>query len=263
MPESDLTDNEPRSVSELAQAVVDTSVERQRAEKPEAVVLPDELLPGTREQRTPLREGLRRIGFTTFSTLFVIVALDNLQTSGLAVLSPNIQHSFHVSSGVIVFVSGISGGFLVLGIVPLGWLADRVRRGPIVGIATFIFGLMVLASGVAANIFLFFLARFGAGISQASTQTVHGSLLADTYPIGLRGRISAAMGIGSGIATAVSPVLMGTLATVIGGINGWRWAFCVLALPIIVVALIAFRIAEPPRGQFEKIDVLGEVIEDE
>ena len=52
---------------------------------------------------------------------------------------------------------------------------------------------MVFLSGLATNIFLFFLARFGAGISQASTQTVHGSLLADTYPISLRGRIGAAI----------------------------------------------------------------------
>ncbi len=262
MPESNLTDSEPRRVSDLAQAVVDSSVERQKAENPEDVVLPDELLPGTREQRTLLLPGLRTAGITTFTVLFLIVTLDNLQSQGLAVLAPNIQHSFHVSSGVIVFVSGISGGFLVLGIVPMGWLADRVRRGPVVAFATFFFGLMVFATGLAANIFLFFLARFGAGISQASTQTVHGSLLADTYPISLRGRISASMSIGMGIATAASPVLVGTLATVIGGINGWRWSFCILALPIVVVGVLAFKVAEPPRGQFEKMDVLGEVIED-
>ncbi len=88
----------------------------------------------------------------------------------LAVLAPNIQSSFHVSTGAITFVAGIAGGFLVLGIVPMGWLADRFRRAPIIGWATFVFGLMVFASGLAINIFVFFLARFGAGISQASTQ---------------------------------------------------------------------------------------------
>ena len=210
-PKSDLTESEPRRVTALAQAVVDSSVERQRAENPEDVVLPDDLLPGTRELRTPLLLGLRKVGVTTFADpVRDRGPRQSAESSGLAVLAPNIQQSFHVSSGVIVFVSGISGGFLVLGIVPLGWLADRVRRGPVVAFATFFFGLMVFASGVATNIFLFFLARFGAGISQASTQTVHGSLLADTYPIGLRGRISASMSIGMGIAGAISPVLVGT-----------------------------------------------------
>src|SRR5580658_3484711 len=170
-------DAERAQTSDLAQALVDSSSERQRAERAEGVLLPDELLPGTREEHTSLRDGLRKVGVRTFSILLVIVALDNLQSSGLAVLAPNIQASLHVSSAVLVFVSGISGGFLVLGVVPLGWLADRVRRGPLVGIATFFFGLMVFASGIASNIFLFFLARFGAGVSQSRTQTVHASLL--------------------------------------------------------------------------------------
>ena len=52
------------------------------------------------------------------------------------------------------------------------------------------------------------------------------------------------------------------IATEVGGPNGWRWAFYVLAIPISSWRFIAFRIPEPPRGQFEKKDVLGEVIGD-
>jgi MFS family permease len=210
------------------------------------------LLPGTREERVSLREGLRTTNTTTFTVLAVIVALDNLQSSGLSVLAPNIQSSFHVSSGVIVFVAGISGAFLVLGILPMGWLADHFRRAPIIGVATFVFGAMVFLSGLATNIFLFFLARFGAGVSQASTQTVHGSLLADTYPISLRGRIYASMGIAMGVATALSPILAGSIASAVGGPNGWRWAFYVLAVPILLIAVVAFRLREPPRGQWSR-----------
>lgn len=249
--------------ADLARLVADTAQERHRgASAVEEVLFPEDMLPGTREEHTSLRNGLRKAGYRSFVVLALIVFLDNLQSSGLAVLAPNIRSSFHVSSGVIVFVAGVSGGFLVLGILPMGWLADRFRRAPIIGWATFAFGLMVFFSGLASNIFLFFCARFGAGVSQASTQTVHGTLLADTYPISLRGRMYSAMGMASGIATALSPVLVGTIATVVGGPNGWRWAFYLLAIPIILVAIIAFRLREPPRGQHEKLDVLGEVIED-
>jgi ABC-type branched-subunit amino acid transport system ATPase component/predicted MFS family arabinose efflux permease len=251
------------SAADLAHLVVDSAAERQlAAESIPEVLFPEEMLPGAGEEQTTLRDGLRTAGSRAFIVLAIIVTLDNLQTSGLAVLSPNIQSSFHVSTGAITFVAGISGGFLVLGIVPMGWLADRFRRAPIIGWATFVFGLMVFATGLAINIFVFFLARFGAGISQASTQSVHGSLLADTYPISLRGRLYAAMGMGSGAAMALSPVLVGFIATQVGGPNGWRWAFYILAIPILLVAIFAFRIPEPPRGQFEKKDVLGEVITD-
>jgi ABC-type branched-subunit amino acid transport system ATPase component/predicted MFS family arabinose efflux permease len=250
------------SPADLARLVADAAQQRQNEARDEEVVFPEDLLPGTREERTSLREGLRKAGASTFVILAIIVALDNLQSSGLSVLAPNIRSSFHVSSGVIVFVAGISGAFLVLGILPMGWLADRFRRAPIIGCATLFFGAMVFLSGLASNIFLFFCARFGAGISQASTQTVHGSLLADTYPISMRGRIGAAMGIATGIATALSPILVGTIATTVGGTNGWRWAFYILAVPIVAVAAIAFRLREPPRGQHEKLDVLGEVVQD-
>ena len=94
-----------------------------------------------------LHDGLRKSGYTTFIILALIVALDNLQSAGLGVLAPNIQASFHVSSSVIVFVAGISGGFLVVGILPLGWMADRFRRAPLIGWATFFFGIMVFSQG--------------------------------------------------------------------------------------------------------------------
>lgn len=249
--------------TQLARFVADTAQERQIASKQaEEVIFPEELLPGAREEHASLREGLRRSGYTTFTVLALIVALDNLQSAGLGVLAPNIQASFHVSSGVIVFVAGISGGFLVVGIVPLGWMADRFRRAPIIGWATVFFGIMVFVSGLATNILTFFFARFGVGVTQASSYSVNGTLIADTYPISLRGRIFSAMGMATGTATALSPVLVGTIATAVGGPNGWRWCFYILGIPAIVVAILAFRLKEPPRGQHEKLDVLGEVIGD-
>ena len=264
-PGSPAGDLSPGIQADFARAVLDTEADRQQAhtQAQADVVLPDDLLPGTREESISLWSGLRRYGSGTFGILMTIVALDNLQGAGLSTLAPNIRASFHVSNAVITFIGGISGGFLILGVLPMGWLNDRYRRAPIVAVATFIFGLMVFATGAARAIFLFVLARFGGGISQASTSTVHGSLLADTYPISLRGRL---IGASSLVATAgaatLSPLLMGAIATWAGGPSGWRWAFYILAVPIVLMALVAFRIKEPPRGQFEKLDVLGEVLAD-
>jgi ABC-type branched-subunit amino acid transport system ATPase component len=61
----------------------------------------------------------------------------------------------------------------------------------------------------------------------------------------------------------ISPVLVGAIAAWVGGKEGWRWAFFVLGVPGGIVAFAAFFMHEPPRGQYEKDDVLGEVIEDE
>jgi ABC-type branched-subunit amino acid transport system ATPase component len=61
----------------------------------------------------------------------------------------------------------------------------------------------------------------------------------------------------------LSPALVGGIATLAGGVEGWRWAYFVLGVPVVVVAILAFRIPEPPRGQYEMLDVLGEVVRDD
>jgi ABC-type branched-subunit amino acid transport system ATPase component len=91
---------------------------------------------------------------------------------------------------------------------------------------------------------------------------VNSSLLADTYPIGLRGRIGAATGFANGVVGALSPLVLGGIAAAVGGTAGWRWALVVLGVPVVVLALFAFRLPEPPRGQHEMKDVLGGVVQD-
>ena len=70
------------------------------------------------------------------------------------------------------------------------------------------------------------------------------------------------MGAGLVVA-AISPALVGGIADLAGGDEGWRWSFYILAIPVVFAAFAAFRIPEKPRGQYEMLDVLGEVIETE
>ena len=91
---------------------------------------------------------------------------------------------------------------------------------------------------------------------------MQGSLIGDAYPIGVRGRINAWLAMGGRFVGVLSPVIVAGIAAAAGGDDGWRWPFLLLGIPVAVVALFAFRLKEPPRGQFEKQDVLGEVIED-
>ena len=98
------------SAADLAHLVVDSAAERQlAADSTPEILLPEDLLPGVGEEQTSLKEGLRTSGSRAFIVLAIIVTLDNLQSSGLAVLAPNIQSSFHVSTGAIIFVAGIVG----------------------------------------------------------------------------------------------------------------------------------------------------------
>jgi ABC-type branched-subunit amino acid transport system ATPase component/predicted MFS family arabinose efflux permease len=143
----------------------------------------------------------------------------------------------------------------------MGWAADRMKRVPIIGWSSIFFTAMVFLSGLATNAFAFFWARFGVGIAKANTIPVHSSIMADTYPIGIRGRLGAIMGGSARLVAVLSPVLVGAVAVAANGpgeVDGWRWAYYLFGIPVAVLAIAAFFMKEPPRGQWEKIDVLGE-----
>ena len=229
----------------------------------EPVVFPDDLLPGVDAEPMSLRAGLNRGGWWMFAILTALNSLDELEGAAINVLAPEIRRTFGISEGTIVFIGTASAAFFVLGAVPMGWLSDRVKRVPIVGISSLFFGAFVFLSGLAVNAFMLFWTRFATGIAKANTIPVHGSLIADNYPIAVRARMSALNNmIGHGLALA-SPVLVAAIAEIAGGREGWRWAWYVLGIPVSLLALAAFFIKEPPRGQYEKDHVLGEVIEEE
>ena len=254
------TDDTTQAAS-LADAVLTAEAERQAAHEDEEILFADDLLPGVGGEEMTLRQGLAVGGSFTFAMLLLLNGVENLEGASLGVLAPDIRDSFGVSDGVIVFVSAASSAFIVLGALPMGWLADRYKRPPIIAAAAVIFSVFVFLSGLAVNAFTLFLARLGVGVAKSSNTTVHPSLVADAYPIGVRGRLSAT-NLGSGLLIgAISPVLVGGIATLAGGPDGWRWAFFILGLPALVLAFFALRIPEVPRGQFEMTDVLGEVID--
>ena len=259
MSEDDASSAPSTHASALTAAVLDEEAARQagQAERSADVVFADDLLPGVGGEEMPLKEGLRKGGFYTFFVLLLLNSLDELEQSAINILGPDIAETFGVSDGTITFISTASVAFFVLGAGPMGWLADRMRRGPIVGTASLAFGFFAFLSGAAVNAFMLFVARFFTGISKANTITVHSTLLADTYPIATRGRMYATnAGVGR-VFSAASPILVGGIAAIAGGVAGWRWAYFMLGIPVAVLGIAAFFIPEPERGQWEKRDVLG------
>ena len=60
----------------------------------------------------------------------------------MQLIGPELEQTFHISKGTAVFIGTASGLFYALGAIPLGWLADRMKRVPIVGVT----GLLGAAS---------------------------------------------------------------------------------------------------------------------
>ncbi|MYL10494.1 MAG: MFS transporter [Acidimicrobiia bacterium] len=253
------------AATSLSSAIL--SDEEARADAAQAakrdVLYEDAALPGVGAEEVSLRDGLRRGGMLTFGTLAAIEAFDELEGAALSLLGPDIANTFGVSDGTITFITAASAAFYMLGAAPMGWMADRMRRIPIVAIATITFAFFSFATGLAVSAFMLFWLRFGAGIAKANSLTIHPALLADAYPIAIRGRMYAMEKGISQVAATISPILVGAVATAAGGDEGWRWAYLIFSIPIAVMGFFALRIPEPERGQWEKREVLGRSLKSE
>ena len=254
--------NTPAGAASLAATVLEEEARREAQQAASEVLFADNLLPGVKSEGISIRTGLAMGGgATTFVVLLLLASLDELQTAAITVLAPDMRDTFGVSDGTITFIAASSSAFVVFGAIPMGWAADRMKRVPIIGWSSVFFTFMVFLSGLAPNAFAFFWARFGVGIAKANTIPVHSSMLADTYPIGIRGRLGAIGGGSARLVAVLSPVLVGAVAVAANGpgeVDGWRWAYYLFGIPVALLAIAAFFLKEPPRGQWEKIDVLGE-----
>jgi ABC-type branched-subunit amino acid transport system ATPase component/sugar phosphate permease len=248
----------------LAGAVLDEEAKRQeeQAARSEVTVLPDDLLPGVGEDRMPLGETLRVGGVAMVTVLALLTMAEQFERVALGVLAPDVQDTLDVSDTTLIGIAAFSGIALVLGAIPLAWLADRMSRVRIVWIASLGWAAASVLNGLVVNPFQMFCTRVMIGFGQAYSLPVFASLLTDTYPIQGRSRVFSAYFVAQPVGTLIGPFAAGAIAEAAGGPEGWRWVFFCFAVPPAVLGIVAsFVLRDPPRGHFEQELVLGGQLE--
>jgi MFS family permease len=133
--------------------------------------------------------------------------------------------------------------------VPAGYLADRWNRTRTIGHTVVLWSGITALSGAFRNYGWLVGVRGALGFGQAVTEPACASLIADYYPAEKRGRafsvqqclLFVGVGLGVGVGGAV------------GNSLGWRWAFVVVALPGLLIAMLAYRLKEPKRGHADRL----------
>jgi ABC-type branched-subunit amino acid transport system ATPase component/predicted MFS family arabinose efflux permease len=253
------------SPEEFTKEILEEDDRRQEShdDRQQDVVLPDDLLPGVGAPSMSLKEGLQAGGFATVFVLGLAAFIQMLDQSGFAILAPDIQKTFKVSTTVITVIGSGYGLLYLVGSLPISSLADRHPRTRIAALCIAGWALVMIATAFVQNAFALFLARLGSGLGQSYATPVNGPLLVDTYPIGARGKVfSLAFGFQmAGLAFA--PLAIGAIASAFSPTTGWRWVFIIIGLLALPIAFAVWRLREPPRGQHEMMDVLGETVEAE
>lgn len=203
------------------------------------------------------REVFRAAGPGLIGTLCLLNFLDDFGSVAFGVLSPDIQDTLGASDTVITVVGTLGGAMLLLGSIPAGIIADRVDRTKIIGVTSVLLAVFTVLTGATQRVWHLVAARFGAGIVKGNLPAFS-SLLTDAVPIEGRARAFSVFGGANSLAFVVAPVTAGAIASAAGGPEGWRWAFVVTGLPLLVVAAFSLTLRDPGRGRFERAAVVAE-----
>jgi MFS transporter, Spinster family, sphingosine-1-phosphate transporter len=178
--------------------------------------------------------------------LLAINLFNYIDRQVLAALEPDIRASFFAADDVNRMTkTGLLGvAFFVTYMFSapiLGFLADRISRWIIVGIAVILWSLASGASGLAATFWILFATRIFVGIGEGGYGPAAPTILSDLFPIETRGRIMAIFCAAIPVGSALGYVIGG----LIGAHLGWRWAFYLVAPPGLLLGLLCFWQRDP------------------
>jgi ABC-type branched-subunit amino acid transport system ATPase component/MFS family permease len=177
--------------------------------------------------------------------LFLLFFFDEFDTAAFNVLAPNIRDEYHLTTAAFGLIVVLNLTVILLLAVPVGFYGDRLPRRKLVIAGAIIAGVFSFATGLAPVLFLLIIFRFGNGIGRLLNDSIHTSLLADYYKPNDRPRVFGAHRNAVYFGTIVGSAVAGLAAAV----AGWRAAFVILVVPIVVTALIgATKLHDPVRG---------------
>jgi len=147
----------------------------------------------------------------------------------------------------------------MLGAPVFARLAEKRSRWRLVALGVVLWSLASGASGLAQTFVLLLLTRCCVGIGEAAYGPVAPAMIADMFPIRIRGKVMAWFYVAIPVGSALGYVLGGLVANSdIGdwgggwlgiGRESWRWAFYLVTLPGIALGALSLLMREPPRGE--------------
>lgn len=176
--------------------------------------------------------------------LFLLYFFDEFDTGAFNTLAPNIKASFGLTDQTFGLVVVLNLAIVLIFAVPVGHVGDRVKRMSLVVIGAIVAGVFSFLTGVVVTVVLLVVVRIANGVGRLVNDPIHNSLLADWYKPFDRPRVFAAHANAVQLGGIAGAALSGLVAALLG----WQWAFMMLGIPIVLVALWATRLQEPERG---------------
>jgi branched-chain amino acid transport system ATP-binding protein len=176
--------------------------------------------------------------------LFLIYFFDEFDTAAFTVLAPKIRHAFHLTIQGFGGLVAVNLVIVLAAAVPLGYYGDRLPRRAFVVGGAIVAGVFSFFTGLVNVLWLLYIVRIGNGFGLLVNDPVHRSLLADYYEPNARPTVFATHANAVRWGSIIGPLLAGGVAVTLG----WRWAFLILIVPIVIMAIVAMRLPDVIRG---------------
>ena len=139
----------------------------------------------------------------------------------------------------------------ILGAPVFARLAERRSRWRLVGAGVILWSLASGASGLAGTFIALLLTRCLVGIGEAAYGPVAPTVIADYYPVKVRGQVLAWFYVATPVGSALGYIFGDWVTKHLfpGSSDGWRWAFYLVVIPGIIFGIWSFFMRDPPRGQ--------------
>lgn len=195
----------------------------------------------------------RSILIATCTALMAVVA----SASGLNVAQQDLALDLNASQTGVLWVINAYVLALAALLLPMGAIADRWGRRPVLVTGLVVFGVSTAAAGFVDTVGLMIAARVVAGVSAAMIMPVTLSVITSSFPDGARSQaigVWTAVAGGGGLLGMIAAALLTDLVT-------WRLLF---ALPVLLAAaalVLTLRAVPNSREQSDaSYDVIGAVL---
>jgi MFS family permease len=130
-----------------------------------------------------------------------------------------------------------------------GSIGDRGSRPRPIALSVFLWSVATALSGLARSFPQMLAGRAAVGIGEGGYVSIAPALLSDCFPAARRGRVLAILYMAIPVGSALGYVVGGLVRQY----YGWRAVFFVAGLPGMLLALLALRLPDPPRGVQDRV----------
>jgi MFS transporter, Spinster family, sphingosine-1-phosphate transporter len=182
---------------------------------------------------------------------FVMHLLDWVDRWLLAAVLPKISEELNLSGLQAGWLSTVLLLGLAAASLPIGYLADRLRRPRLLGIGFALWSLATVATGLAQSYDQLQVARALVGVGSAIFEIVALTMIMDRFPRAILARVLAIFFLAAPTGAALGLSVVGAFAHV----TTWQTAFLVVGAPGLLLALLSLLLPDPVRGSSEGVEI--------